>query len=303
MIPFGLVPVPLPTLGTAEEIAYALEDSRAVALVVHASLYDRVGRVAATAPGLRHCLVVGDAPPGALGFERALAEASPVFEAAPTHRDDMAYWLYSSGTTGRPKAIVHLHHDMLFCVEPYVRDVLGMTADDCTFAVPRLFFSYGLTSCLYLSFWSGASTLLVPDRPDPAQIFELCARFRPTLFFSVPTSFAALLRVLSPKGVADLASLRLAVSAGELLPAPLYREWVTRTGIECLEACKILQARPMFAGQVDGATEVNAARYDDLRRILEAEKPDSVFTHWPIDTHPNHHVTHSQSANAPRATA
>ncbi|PYM67312.1 MAG: benzoate-CoA ligase family protein [Candidatus Rokuibacteriota bacterium] len=213
----GLVPVPLPTLGTAEEIAYALDDSRAVALVVHASLYDRVRRLAATAPGLRHCLVVGDAPPGALGFERALAEASPEFEAAPTHRDDMAYWLYSSGTTGRPKAIVHLHHDMLFCVEPYVRHVLGMTADDCTFAVPRL-------------------------------------------FFSVPTSFAALLRALSPKGsVAELGSLRLAVSAGEPLPAPLYREWVTRTGIECLDGLGATEVGYIYISNRPGAVRAGSS--------------------------------------------
>jgi benzoate-CoA ligase family protein len=240
----GLVPVPLSTLGTADDLAYALDDSRAAALVVHGSLYDRVERLPGPVPAPRHCLVVGDAPPGALAFAPALAAASPRFEAVPTHRDDMAYWLYSSGTTGRPKAVVHLHHDMLFCVDAYVRHALEMTAADRTFAVPRLFFSYGLTSCLYLPLWVGASTVLVPERPDPGQILRLCARFRPTLFFSVPTSFAALLRVLGlpapaepgpASPVADLGSLRLVVSAGEPLPAPLYRQWVARTGLECLD--------------------------------------------------------------------
>ena len=106
----------------------------------------------------------------------------------------MAYWLYSSGTTGRPKAIIHLHHDMAFCVEPYVRDVLDLQPDDRTFAVPRLFFSYGLTSCLYLPLWVGASSVLVPERPGPSEVFQIWRRLRPTVFFSVPTSFAALLR-------------------------------------------------------------------------------------------------------------
>src|SRR5262245_36335835 len=138
----GLVPVPLPTLATADEVDYALRDSRAVALVARADLYARVERDARAVATLRHRLVVGVAPPGTIDFDAAHATQPPVFDAVPTHRDDMAYWLYSSGTTGRPKAVVHLHHDMLFCVEPYVRHVLGLTADDRTFAVPRLFFSY-----------------------------------------------------------------------------------------------------------------------------------------------------------------
>src|SRR5437867_539259 len=138
----GMVPVPLSTLGTLDDYDYALRDSRAVALVVHASLYERVERIWRAVPSLRHCLVVGGEPSGTLGFEAAHAAEPAAFDAAPTHRDDMAYWLYSSGTTGRPKAVIHLHHDMLFCLEAYVRHVLGMTSSDRTFAVPRLFLSY-----------------------------------------------------------------------------------------------------------------------------------------------------------------
>lgn len=248
----GLVPVPLSTLGTPEECDYAVRDSRAVVLVTHTRLYDRVERVWPSVPTLCHCLVVGDAPTGTLGFEGAHAGEPPVFEAAPTHRDDMAYWLYSSGTTGRPKAIIHLHHDMLFCVEPYARHVLGMTEEDRTLAVPRLFFSYGLTSSIYLPFWCGASTVLVENRPDPARVFELCARLRPTIFFSVPTSFAALLREAAATP-ADLSSLRLCVSAGEPLPAPLYERWVARTGIECLDGLGATEVGYIYISNRPGA--------------------------------------------------
>ncbi|HEV8673091.1 MAG TPA: benzoate-CoA ligase family protein [Methylomirabilota bacterium] len=248
----GMVPVPLSTLATAGEVEYALADSRAVALVAHADLYARVEPGCRAAPMLRHRLVVGDAPAGTLPFDPAHAAEAPSFDPAPTHRDDMAYWLYSSGTTGRPKAIVHLHHDMLFCVEPYLRHVLGLTAADRTFAVPRLFFSYGLTSCLYLPLWRGASTVLVADRPDPARVFELCAKLRPTIFFSVPTSYAALLRELDVASP-DLSSVRLTVSAGEPLSAPLYHRWVSRTGIECLDGLGATEVGYIYISNRPGA--------------------------------------------------
>jgi benzoate-CoA ligase family protein len=254
----GLVPVPLPTLATADEVDYAFRDSRAVALVAEADLYARVERAAQAVETLRHRLVVGVAPPGTLDFDAVHATQPPVFDAAPTHRDDMAYWLYSSGTTGRPKAVVHLHHDMLFCVEPYVGRVLGLTAADRTFAVPRLFFSYGLTSCLYLPLAVGASTVLVAERPDPAAVFGVWARLRPTVFFSVPTSYAALLRQadLTPP---ELGSLRLCVSAGEPLAAPLYQRWVQRTGIELLDGLGATEVGYIYISNRPGAVRPGAS--------------------------------------------
>ena len=254
----GLVPVPLSTLGTPDDVDYALRDSRAVALVAEAGLYARVERACRGVPTLRHRLVVGDAPAGTVPFAAAHAAEPPTFEAAPTHRDDMAYWLYSSGTTGRPKAVIHLHHDMLFCVEPYVRHVLGLTPEDRMLAVPRLFFSYGLTSCLYLPLWCGASTVFVAERPDPAGVLELCAELRPTVFFSVPTSFAALLRQMETTPP-DLSSLRLCVSAGEPLPAPLYERWVRRTGIELLDGLGATEVGYIYVSNRPGAVRPGAS--------------------------------------------
>jgi len=254
----GMVPVPLSTLGTPDDYDYALRDSRAVALITETGLYPRVADVGRGVPTLRSCLVSGAAPPGTTAFDPALAAEAPHAEAAPTHRDDMAYWLYSSGTTGRPKAIVHLHHDMLFCVAPYNRHVLALTADDRTFAVPRLFFSYGLTSCLYLPFSVGASTVLVAERPDPARVFELWARLRPTIFFSVPTSFAALLRQAELTRP-ELSALRLCVSAGEPLPAPLYQRWVERTGIECLDGLGATEVGYIYISNRPGAVRAGSS--------------------------------------------
>jgi benzoate-CoA ligase family protein len=248
----GMVPVPLSTLGTADDYDYALRDSRAVALVTDGGLYDRVGPVWPGVSTLRACLVAGAAPEGTTELGAALAGELPHSDPAETHRDDMAYWLYSSGTTGRPKAIIHLHHDMVFCVEPYVRHVLDLQPDDRTFAVPRLFFSYGLTSCLYLPLWVGASTVLVPERPGPSEVFEIWRRLRPTVFFSVPTSYAALLRQAETT-TPEAKHLRLCVSAGEPLAAPLYHRWVERTGVELLDGLGATEVGYIYVSNSPGA--------------------------------------------------
>jgi benzoate-CoA ligase len=254
----GLVPVPLSTLGTPGEVAYALRDSRAAALVAEAALHAHVEPAARSVESLRHRLVVGEAPPGTLPFAEACAVEPASFDPAPTHRDDMAYWLYSSGTTGRPKAIVHLHHDMLFCTEPYLRHVLDLTAADRTFAVPRLFFSYGLTSCLYLPFSVGASTVLVAERPDPARVLDLWRTLRPTVFFSVPTAYVALLRQMGD-GPADLGALRLAVTAGEPLAAPLYERWRRKTGLELLDGLGATEVGYIYISNRPGAVRPGAS--------------------------------------------
>ena len=273
----GLVPVPISTLGTPDDCEYALRDSRAVILVTDARLYEKVERTWRSVPTLRSVLIAGAAPSGTIGFDAAHAAEAPSFEAAPTHRDDTAYWLYSSGTTGRPKAVVHLHHDMLFCVEPYIRHVLGLGAADRTFAVPRLFFSYGLTSCLYLPFWVGASTVLVAERPDPARVFEVCAKLRPTIFFSVPTSFASLLREAG-ETIPDLSSLRLVISAGESLSPALHARWIARTGIECLDGLGATEVGYIFISNRPGAVRPGSSGQllpGYRARIVDAEGRDA----------------------------
>jgi benzoate-CoA ligase len=254
----GMVPVPLSTLGTPADVDYALRDSRAAALVAEARLYATVEGVCRAAPALRHRIVVGDDAPGAIAFAAAHAAQPASLDPAETHRDDMAYWLYSSGTTGRPKAVIHLHHDMLFCVEPYARQVLALGPADRTFSLPRLFFSYGLTSSLYLPLWVGGSTVLVAERPDPAAVFAVCATLRPTVFFSVPTSYAALLRqaeVTPP----DLSALRLCVSAGEPLAAPLHARWTRQTGIELLDGLGATEVGYIYISNRPGAVRPGAS--------------------------------------------
>jgi benzoate-CoA ligase family protein len=248
----GAVPLPLNTLAPPADLAYFLADSRARALVCTPHLAQTVLRPQPSAPNwgegagreslmLRSIFVVGDDAaldhPLARPYRAALDGASPELEAFPTGVDEPSYWLYSSGTTGRPKGTVHLHGDMLACITPYAEQVVSITPDDVTFSVARLFFSYGLVNSLYLPLLAGASAVLTPDRPDPGRVLDVLRRHRPSLFFSVPTSYTALCAALESGENRDrpFSCLRLAVSAGEPLPAPLYRRWLDLTGVELLD--------------------------------------------------------------------
>jgi benzoate-CoA ligase len=176
---------------------------------------------------------VGTAPAGTHAFDELLAAASAELEAEPTSKDDAAFWLYSSGSTGFPKGCVHLHHDMLVCMQAYARGVLDISERDRCFSVAKLFFAYGLGNGLYFPFGVGATTVLFSGPPTPANVFDVVRKHRPTLFFSVPTSYAQL---LAQDVEADLfASVRWGVSAGEALPPALFERFRSRFGVTILD--------------------------------------------------------------------
>jgi benzoate-CoA ligase family protein len=258
----GIVPVPLNTLWRAKDYAHALEDSGARALVISASLlreFDAIDR--AQLPRLEHVIIVGSLPSelsavasakegsDAIDFAALVAEGSPALDPEPTHRDAMAFWLYSSGSTGGPKGCVHLQHDMFVCAEAYAKGVLGMRESDRCFSAAKLFFAYGLGNALYMPFAVGATSILLPDPPTALRVYEIIARHKPTLFFSVPTNFGML---LSHDGEFDLSSVRYAVSAGEALPEPLFRRFKQRFGVEILDAIGSTECLHMFIANYPG---------------------------------------------------
>jgi len=196
----GAVAIPTNTLLKPRDYAYMLNDSRAAVAIVGEELAPAIEEVRGQLPFLERLVVAGRAGAGQVALEDLVAGESEDLEPAATTKDDVAFWLYTSGTTGTPKAAVHLHHDMPVCCEGFGRHVLEITADDRTFSVAKLFFAYGLGNALYFPFHVGAATVLFPGRPEPARVFEIITRERPTLFFAVPTAFAALLQSRAPSG-------------------------------------------------------------------------------------------------------
>lgn len=232
----GAVPVPINVLATPSDLAYFLNDSRSKIVVAGQEFLPKVMACRRDCPLLRHVIVAGEDHGKDLSFQRLADKSSPELKVFPTHRDDPSYWLYSSGTTGQPKGVVHLHHDLVYCVETWGYHVVRFSPDDISYCVPRLFFSYGLNMALYLPLYYGAAVVLSPQRQEPAVVLENVRRYRPTVFFSVPTSYGQILREIEEKGIeADLSAVRHCVSAGEALPAPLYDRWLNRFGIEILD--------------------------------------------------------------------
>src|SRR6185503_14092282 len=160
---------------------------------------------------LERVVVTGKPVGAALAFDDLVARASDRLEAAETSKDDAAFWLYSSGSTGFPKGAVHLQHDIEATVQNYAKGVLNMTADDLCFSGSKLFHAYGLGNNMTFPYGVGASTVLFPVRPTPEALFETIARYKPSLFFTVPTMYAAMLAVPEAEKKYDLRSVRLCV--------------------------------------------------------------------------------------------
>jgi benzoate-CoA ligase family protein len=270
-IKIGAVPVPVNTLLKSSDYQYMLNNSRARVMIVSQPLYPQIQRIPKEKLRyLKYIIVAGAEPPAdALSFNQLLEQNSPDLETEPTNKDDAAFWLYSSGSTGFPKACVHLQHDMVVCSERYAKAILNITDADRCFSVAKLFFAYGLGNGLYFPLAVGATSILYPAPPKPQQVFETIERHRPTLFFSVPSNFAALLAHHRDDGREfDLSSVRYAVSAGEALPSAIYHRFKERFGVEILDAIGSTEVLHMFItnGPAQSALGPAARSFLDTRR-------------------------------------
>jgi benzoate-CoA ligase family protein len=257
-IKIGAVPIPVNTMMRGDDYRYFLQDSRAKAAVISAPLLAEAGPVLGEAPHLRHVLVAGGQAGQHLSYEDRVAKASSALDPAATSKDDAAFWLYSSGSTGRPKGAVHLHHDMVVCYETYAAQVLGLRRDDKVFSAAKLFFAYGLGNAGYFPMGAGAQSVLSPHRSTPDGVFEVLTRQRPTIFFGVPTLYAAMLAVKEAEKRFDLSSLRLCVSAGEALPEEIYARWRERFGVEIIDGIGTTEILHIFLSNRPGAARPGA---------------------------------------------
>ena len=235
----GLVPLLINTLTPPNLLQFYLADSSATVAICDAAFVDRFNAGACEGTRLATLIVAnGDAAAPGPVPTRSAAEwlSRPPAQIAPadTHRDDMAFWMYSSGSTGRPKGIVHLQHDMAYTHQSYARHLLRLTEQDVCFSVPKIFFAYGLGNSITFPFSVGASSVLLAGQPRPAAIFEAIAGYKPTVFFGLPTLYTGLTKAPEAKG-ADLSSLRLAISAAEVLSADVFNAWKAISGLEIVE--------------------------------------------------------------------
>jgi benzoate-CoA ligase family protein len=255
-IKIGAVPVPVNTLLKPPDYEFLLNNSRARVVIVNDSLFSNLQAIPKERRRYveKFIVVGGTGQPGSLSFESWIRDSSINLDAAGTSKDDAAFWLYSSGSTGRPKACVHLQHDMVVCAERYAKTILNAAESDRFFSVAKLFFAYGLGNGLYFSLAVGATSILLPGPPKPQSVFDVVERFRPTLFFSVPSNYAKLLAHLPEAGrTPDFSSVRHGISAGECLPAAIFHRFKERFGVEILDAIGSTEALHMFIANRPGA--------------------------------------------------
>jgi benzoate-CoA ligase family protein len=249
----GVVPVPLSTMLTERDLAAIVGDALAGAVVVSAPYAGYVEAMAAADAELRHAVVIGEpADAGAVAVHAwsSFVEADEL-PVVPTDADSPAFWLYSSGTTGVPKGVMHRHAGPQATAETYARDVLEIGPDDRCLSVAKLFFAYGLGNSLTFPLSVGAGAVLNPRRPTPPTVAELVQEEQPTLFFASPGFVAALLDADVPESA--FASVRTTVTAGEALPADLQRRFSSRFGHPVLDGIGSTEALHIFISNTKGA--------------------------------------------------
>ncbi|RVX38725.1 benzoate-CoA ligase [Nonomuraea polychroma] len=279
----GFVAVPVSTMLGAKELGAIIADSGAAVVVASADYAPQVREALTAAPEVRHLVWDGDAPPDSPSLtwaELLKAGEGRSREPAVTLEDSWALWLYTSGTTGVPKGAMHRHANIRHVCQTYGDQVLGIGPGDVCFSIAKLFFAYGIGNSMFFPLSAGATTVLEPRRPTPAVTASRMAADRPTLFFAVPTFYAALLAADLPEDT--FTSVRLAASAGEALPAPLQERFTGRFGVEIIDGIGSTEALHIFLsnrpGEVrPGTTGVPVPGYDiELRDAEGTRVPDGV---------------------------
>ena len=279
----GVVPVAANTLLTSADFDYMLRDSRAQGLVVSHTLlpaFDGLLDTNNPAGPLKNVIVAGVENCASNACLRQLLRGPAAIETvANTHADDICFWLYSSGSTGAPKGTVHLHSHLMQTAELYGRGVLGIQESDVVYSAAKLFFAYGLGNGLTFPMSVGATAVLLPARPTTAEVFGLLKTYQPTIFYGVPTLYAALLGDVDRPAKSEV-NLRVCTSAGEALPAEIGKKWTAHYDCEILDGIGSTEMLHIFLsnrpGQVRYGTTGQAVPGYALRIVGDDGKPCGV---------------------------
>lgn len=256
----GAVAIPINYFLRRKDYAYMLADSGARAVLAFSDMLDEVApALDAEGAGVDVRICCDASPDGWLGIDQLLGAASPDCAPHPTTPDSECFWLYSSGSTGAPKAAVHRHKDPIYTAVYYAAAVAGMREDDLTYSPSKLFFAYGLGNSLSFPLWAGATALLTEERPTAENTLDTISAARPDVYFGVPTLYAMQLAALEAGHKADLSSIRWAASGGEALPAPVYRAWLRRTGREIYDSIGSSEALHFYTANRPGQVKPGSA--------------------------------------------
>jgi benzoate-CoA ligase len=250
----GIIAVPVNTLLTEDDYRFMLADSRAKCLVVSDALYPKFEKVIEESPDLAHVIVSGGNAFGHRRLDDLLNAAKPELYTAPTTADDMAFWLYTSGSTGKPKGAVHVHASLKLTADLYGTPVAGIRESDVCYSVAKLFFAYGLGNAMTFPMSVGATTVLNADRPTPDGVAVLLRKHPVTVFYAVPTFYAAFLASPNAPQKSEV-KMRRCISAGEALPEEIARTWKERYGVEISDGLGTTEMLHIFLTNAPGATK------------------------------------------------
>jgi benzoate-CoA ligase family protein len=249
-IRIGAVPIPTNTMMQPADYEYFLNKSRAKVLVVEYGLWEKIEQLKDKFIFLKHVITINESPTqreDVIDFYNLIENASTELEPTITHPDDAAFWLFSSGSTGEPKAVIHLQHDMEFAFHAYAKKVIKINQDDRVFSASKLFFAYGLGNAMYFPLGAGGSTILLEERPTAEKVFETLEKFKPTIFFGVPTLYGTMIDYAERCGrKIDLSSIRICASAGEALPSHFIRKWKNLFDLDILDGIGSTEALHIF---------------------------------------------------------
>ncbi len=278
----GAVAVPVNPFARSSDYIHYLENCEPQAAIVHSESLAEFLPASSVRPQIP-IVVAGAQEMNLHGVACArwsdcIAAASEELAAADTSPRDPAFMLYTSGSGGMPKAAVHRHADSLVASRNYAQNVLGLSTDDLTFSVSKLFFAYGLGNGMYFPLSAGARMMLNPERTSVPHVMDLVARHRPTIFFAVPTFYAAVLREAErPDHRVDFSSVRKCVSAGETLPAEIFNAWKRRFGIEILDGIGSTEMLHIFISSVPGKCKPGSCGFPvpgyEVRIVDDAGEP------------------------------